>query len=193
MQEDTYRGDGLNLYAYCANNPVRYIDPSGHWCIDKQNIYERLVKENGLDIHNIDPDTKLRLMAEAANIVKGFNAGQDNRDRESLKPVADTPNDGRRDERVSSTIHNDILDSPRIGSALTVDKIKPTYAVDPKTGRTYMVQEFPAGAQAHGVLYQLEGSLNGVSGRFEWIIQDDQVTHRMFIQNGTMNGVPIKP
>ena len=22
MQEDTYRGDGLNLYAYCANNPV---------------------------------------------------------------------------------------------------------------------------------------------------------------------------
>ena len=30
MQEDAYRGDGLNLYAYCANNPVRYVDPSGH-------------------------------------------------------------------------------------------------------------------------------------------------------------------
>ncbi len=29
-QEDTYRGDGLNLYAYCANNPVGYVDPSGH-------------------------------------------------------------------------------------------------------------------------------------------------------------------
>ncbi len=29
-QEDTYRGDGLNLYAYCANNPVRYADPSGY-------------------------------------------------------------------------------------------------------------------------------------------------------------------
>ncbi len=29
-QEDTYRGDGLNLYAYCAGNPVYYIDPSGH-------------------------------------------------------------------------------------------------------------------------------------------------------------------
>ena len=104
MQEDTYRGDGLNLYTYCANNPVRYIDPSGHWCIDKQNIYERLVKENGLDIHNIDPDTKLRLMAEAANIVKGLNAGQDNRNRESLKPVADTPDDGRRDERGSKGV-----------------------------------------------------------------------------------------
>lgn len=29
MQEDTYRGDGLNLYAYCSNNPVIYYDPSG--------------------------------------------------------------------------------------------------------------------------------------------------------------------
>ena len=29
MQEDIYRGDGLNLYAYCANNPVMYFDPSG--------------------------------------------------------------------------------------------------------------------------------------------------------------------
>ena len=24
LQEDVYRGDGLNLYAYCANNPVKY-------------------------------------------------------------------------------------------------------------------------------------------------------------------------
>ena len=30
MQEDTYRGDGLNLYAYCGNNPVMYYDPSGY-------------------------------------------------------------------------------------------------------------------------------------------------------------------
>lgn len=30
IQEDTYRGDELNLYAYCGNNPVMYYDPSGH-------------------------------------------------------------------------------------------------------------------------------------------------------------------
>ncbi len=30
MQEDIYRGDGLNLYAYCANNPVMYFDPNGY-------------------------------------------------------------------------------------------------------------------------------------------------------------------
>lgn len=30
MQEDAYRGDGLNLYAYCQNNPITYYDPSGY-------------------------------------------------------------------------------------------------------------------------------------------------------------------
>ena len=29
-QEDTYYGDGLNLYTYCQNNPVLYHDPTGH-------------------------------------------------------------------------------------------------------------------------------------------------------------------
>ena len=31
-QEDTYYEDGLNLYAYCRNNPVTYVDPSGNIC-----------------------------------------------------------------------------------------------------------------------------------------------------------------
>ncbi|WP_297429542.1 RHS repeat-associated core domain-containing protein [Clostridium sp.] len=38
IQEDIYRGDGLNLYAYCGNNPVRYYDPSGYAqksCVNK--------------------------------------------------------------------------------------------------------------------------------------------------------------
>ena len=31
-QEDSYNVDGLNLYAYCRNNPVYYVDPSGNIC-----------------------------------------------------------------------------------------------------------------------------------------------------------------
>ena len=33
-QEDEYRGDGLNLYVYCGNNPVIYYDPSGYAFLD---------------------------------------------------------------------------------------------------------------------------------------------------------------
>lgn len=39
LQEDVYQGDGLNLYAYCGNNPVMYYDPSGYTYTGK-NKYE---------------------------------------------------------------------------------------------------------------------------------------------------------
>ena len=42
LSEDTYYGDGLNLYAYCHNNPVGYVDPSGHICEKK---YQELKKK----------------------------------------------------------------------------------------------------------------------------------------------------
>lgn len=44
-------------------------------------------------------------------------------------------------------------------------------------------------------LHQLEGSLNGVSGRFEWIVDPKLggVSHRMFPPNGTINGISSKP
>ena len=38
MTEDSYRGEIMkpeigHLYVYCANNPVNYVDPSGHFAI----------------------------------------------------------------------------------------------------------------------------------------------------------------
>ena len=57
LQEDTYRGDGLNLYAYCANNPVNYFDDGGD---SKKKIiqgalggaYEN-VAANGGEVHHM--------------------------------------------------------------------------------------------------------------------------------------------
>ena len=105
LSEDTYYGDGLNLYAYGHNNPVRYVDPSGHWCEKKQNIYERLLREEGLDPANIDPETRLRLMAQASNEARGKEPGDsgpvialpgpvDTESNRPNAPMADVPGEG---------------------------------------------------------------------------------------------------
>ena len=54
MQEDVYQGDGLNLYAYCGNNPVVYDDPSGYErkaCPPQGKISESVDES---DINSID-------------------------------------------------------------------------------------------------------------------------------------------
>jgi hypothetical protein len=56
-----------------------------------------------------------------------------------------------------------------------------------------LAHKFPL--RDNATLYQLEGSLGGVDGRFEWIIDPNLggVTHRFFVKNGTINGIPIIP
>lgn len=90
------------------------------------------------------------------------------------------------------------------------------YSEPERLNGPYATQEFPSTSVAHGFpdivdnyansatkfplnngssLYQASGSYNGVSGRFEWIVDPKLggVTHRMFVPNGTVNGIPVKP
>ena len=59
-QEDTYLGDGRNLYVYVQNNPLKYVDPSGH---DKK--YERI----GDGLFNFASGISMALTGTAATIV----------------------------------------------------------------------------------------------------------------------------
>ncbi|MBD1226990.1 hemagglutinin repeat-containing protein, partial [Xenorhabdus griffiniae] len=111
------------------------------------------------------------------------------------------------------------------GSGNKVDQLPNKTVVDidgkeisvyPNRSKPTVTQEFPSVAKAHGfndivdnyaglatqtklkngaTLYQLPGKLNGVEGRFEWIVDPKLggVSHRMFVTGGTVNGVPSKP
>lgn len=90
------------------------------------------------------------------------------------------------------------------------------YSEPERLNGPYATQEFPSTPVAHGFpdivdnyansaanfslnngssLYQVSGSYNGVSGRFEWIVDPKLCggTCRMFVPNGTINGMPVKP
>ena len=63
-QEDTYRGDGLNLYTYCQNNPVYYVDPSGHQCESGATRVENQRESNTA----VAGEPRKKTKAEAAKI-----------------------------------------------------------------------------------------------------------------------------
>lgn len=102
---------------------------------------------------------------------------------------------GREQWLVHNTGCNPVENLPRSGSA---NKLDPFHRfpdiVDNYVPNAHHFQ-LTSGAQ----LYQLEGSYsyynsagNWVTnnGVFEWVVYNDRVTHRVFIPNGTITGIP---
>ena len=93
MQEDTYRGDGLNLYAYCANNPVMYHDPSGNGSDHNNDAGKNVQKENVTEKEGKTPE---ELTISARNTGKGnpnaiihFDADLNTRQQNLLNQLPD--------------------------------------------------------------------------------------------------------
>jgi hypothetical protein len=84
---------------------------------------------------------------------------------------------------------NPLQGLPRVGSALKTD----AYHAFPNIVDNFAGAATATQLRAGVTLYQLEGSLNGVAGRFEWIVDAGRVTHRMFVPGGRINGIPIRP
>ena len=51
--------NGLNLYAYCGNDPINYADPSGHVAISTLILYGLALVEMGLTIGGVASDNNL--------------------------------------------------------------------------------------------------------------------------------------
>ena len=77
LQEDVYQGDGVNLYAYCWNNPAVYWDPSG------------------LSFKDISPEDRIK-------IIKGQIFNKTNRPNYTYNEVRVWSEDGKKEYRVDS-------------------------------------------------------------------------------------------
>ena len=72
LNEDTYYGDGLNLYAYCHNNPLTYVDQTGHWCEKKQQETVQKYKDKGYS----DQDAETMANYERLREEQGVDAAE---------------------------------------------------------------------------------------------------------------------
>jgi hypothetical protein len=88
----------------------------------------------------------------------------------------------------------EIKDAQTVGSALKSDLFHraASFMVDKAAANGHV---FTIGGRSGPAnLTQVVGEMNGVSGRFEWIVDArGNLTHQMFVPGGTINGIPIKP
>jgi hypothetical protein len=98
-------------------------------------------------------------------------------------------------QKGSANIENPVLGRPRTGSATKTD---PQHSF-PDMADNYVgdATKFSIPTKGPGGvivrqsdLYQVEGTLNGKPGIFEWIVDQGQVTHRRFIPDGKITGFP---
>jgi len=66
-QEDTYLGDGRNLYVYVGNNPLKYVDPSGYAAVDSL--------DSGADMDPMDDQKSITPSGGGDYNSRGANSG----------------------------------------------------------------------------------------------------------------------
>ena len=189
---------GNNLYAYCGNNPVNLCDPTGElaipatWLIvgllglGAYGVSQVEVDFSGIDFSSSSKSSSSSKNVSATSATKGvvttvaMAGGADPNDNDFFKRL-------NNNTTKNSNVKNDIVNKTRTTTKTDIFHNFPDI-VDNYAG---FAKKFPA--QNSGTLYQLKGSLNGIEGRFEWIIDKGNVTHRFFVKGGGITGVPIMP
>jgi RHS repeat-associated protein len=197
-----------NVFAYCNNNPVMRSDPSGQWSLF--NSFCVCLAVTVLIICILQPElipAAAAALAEyggaiAATLGLGGVVAEEALQEaapeveesipEVQKAIPEAQKVGSevasKVAAASNEISNEVNTLKNAGSALKPD----LYHAFPKIVDNYadLATKYDLG---NASLYQLDGAYQGMSGRFEWIVQAGEVTHRLFIGGGGINGIPIMP
>ena len=109
------------------------------------------------------------------------------------KKVSKTFNGTKKGRKKFVEISNPVLDNIRSGSALKGDALHAFNDIIDNYAGDATKFSLKGGDGLNRELYQIEGSLNGKKGIFEWIVAPDPtkgVTHRRFIENVGITGKP---
>ena len=121
-QEDTYRGDGLNLYAYCQNNPVFYVDPTGHVSQCLKNAYDKYRLEGN--------DTKTAYELAQKDYAEAKARGETIPAPE--KPTIPDPFDGNR--QITREQWKDAQRDARLEAKPATDVLRQIHDIEQRTG-----------------------------------------------------------
>jgi RHS repeat-associated protein len=91
-------------------------------------------------------------------------------------------------ERIAQSVPSESAlsqtDAYHLAGSYVIDEIAQNGAVFPLKGADDVLR----------TLVQMPGEVNGIAGRFEWIVdQGGELTHQFFVKGGAINGTPIKP
>ena len=136
-QEDTYNADGLNLYAYCRNNPVYYVDPSGNICEKRANeIMDKL--NSGGDLSNSE---KKKLAAYLRNKERRTDGGLTDAESRMLDQVDRKRNKNNSSKTAAETEARRIM-GPYYDEVLKRHEETPDYYAHPNEYRIVEGDEY---------------------------------------------------
>jgi len=193
---------GINLYAYCGNNPVNLVDPLGLCSGGGGSGFDwrhpAAVRDTGSaddsQWHTVQEyDFRVRLTSNLGGPLVGLGSAITATVNLAAGPAAAVVATG--EDAAVTGAGEALLNAEPTGSALKVDVYhrSATWARE-AAAQTGTHSTLVGGDGTMSTITQIPGGLNGVSGRFEYIVDSTgRLTHQRFVPGGTINGVPNIP